>query len=177
MAEENPENAEQGAPEAGEQQAEPVFDIKKVYLKDISFESPNAPDIFVEKEWTPDLDVQMHTKSRRIGKGLYEVVLYVTVTAKLGEKAAYLVEVQQAGLFQVDGFERDDKRGLLGSYCPGVLHPFAREAVADQISKGGFPPHMLGPVNFEALYQRHLEQEAAQEQSEQQGQAAESAGQ
>lgn len=130
------------------------FEIQKLYLKDVSFEAPNSPLVFTQ-DWQPDTNVQMTMGSRNLEEGVNEVVLNITVTAKSGDKTAYLVEVQQAGIFTVRGFADEQLGHLLGSYCPNVLFPFAREAIAELINKGGFPPFLLAPVNFDALYAQH----------------------
>jgi preprotein translocase subunit SecB len=144
------------ATEAGAQQN---FRIQKVYIKDISFESPKSPALFLEQnEWNPAVNLQLNSESRVIKDSLFETVLTVTVTVKSEEEVAYLVEVKQAGLFHLDGFDENSRGGLLGSYCPNILFPFAREVVADLVVKGGFPQLLLEPINFDALYAQHMEQ-------------------
>ena len=133
------------------------FVIHKVYLKDVSFESPNAPDIFTQ-EWAPETHIDLNTASRAIDENIYEVELSLTVTTKLGERTAYLVEIKQAGVFGAAGFAPDHLGHLLGSYCPNLLFPYAREAISSLVTKGGFPDMALAPVNFDALYAQHLEQ-------------------
>ena len=137
------------------------FAIQKVYMKDMSFETPNSPSIFTA-EWKPDINLQLTSGANPVTEGVFEVVLSVTVTAKLGDKTAYLVEVQQAGIFTVSGFDEAQQGGMLGAFCPNVLYPFVREAVADLIGKGGFPPVYLAPVNFDALYAQKLQEVQAQ---------------
>ncbi len=153
------ENQENDA--AGQQAPQQVFQVQKLYLKDVSFESPNAPDLFRE-EWKPETSVQISTEASQLAEGVHEVVLGVTVTTKSGQATAYLVEVKQAGIFTLQGFEPQQLSHMLGSYCPNFLYPFVREAVADLIIKGGFPGFLLAPVNFDALYAQHLQQQAAQ---------------
>jgi preprotein translocase subunit SecB len=139
------------------------FDIKRIYLKDVSFEAPNSPQVFMQ-EWKPETSVQLSTDSSRLDEGVFEVVLGLTVTAKLGDKTAYLVEVKQAGIFGVQGFADAQLQQLLGSYCPNVLFPFMREAVATFIAKGGFPHLLLAPINFDAVYaQQQRAREPAQD--------------
>ena len=142
------------------------FEIQKLYLKDVSFEAPNSPLIFTQ-DWKPDTNVQITTGTRNLEEGVNEVVLNITVTAKSGDETAYLVEIQQAGIFALKGFANEQAGHLLGSYCPNILFPFAREAVAELINKGGFPAFLLAPVNFDALYAQHQqklkEQSAADE--------------
>ena len=147
----------QGAQDKPAQQ----FAIQKVYMKDMSFETPNSPSIFTQ-EWKPEINLQLNSDAKPINEGVFEVVMSLTVTAKLGDKTAYLVEVQQAGIFTVSGFDEQQQGGMLGAFCPNVLYPFAREAVADLIGKGGFPPVYLAPVNFDALYAQKLQNIQAQ---------------
>lgn len=130
------------------------FAITKVYTKDISFESPNTPDIY-SQEWNPSVNMQIANEASVISdemKDLYEVVLRITVTVTVGEKAAYLVEVQQAGIFHIAGFPKEAIAQMLATICPNILFPFAREVVADLVIRGGFPQLLLSPVNFDALY-------------------------
>lgn len=132
--------------------------IQKIYVKDSSLEVPNAPEIFT-KEWKPSVDVQLNTAVQQLSEDTHNVVITVTVTAKLDEQTAYLAEVQQAGVFLIRGFEDEVEKGaVLGAYCPNLLFPFARETVADLVAKAGFPHFLLQPVNFDALYQQHVSQ-------------------
>ncbi len=142
---------------AGEENAEQQFGIQKVFLKDVSFETPNSPAIFTE-EWKPDVNLQLSTHANPVAENTFEVLLSITVTAKLGEKTAYLAEVHQAGIFSIAGFDQQQMGHMLGAFCPNVLYPFAREAIADFIGKGGFPPVYLAPVNFDALYAQKLQE-------------------
>lgn len=136
---------------------QPVFTIEKVYVKDLSLESPNSPSIFLERE-APQVDVQLHTGATGIGDGYFETVLTVTVTAKLGEdKTVFLAEVAQGGIFQIRNVADADLEPILGIACPNILFPFARESIADAIGRAGFPPVLLQPVNFEALYQQRVQ--------------------
>ncbi|VAW62908.1 Protein-export protein SecB (maintains pre-export unfolded state) [hydrothermal vent metagenome] len=146
-----------------EEQAQQQFAIQKIYVKDISFESPNAPTVFTEGEWKPEVNVQINTETRKVADNLHEVTLTVTVTAKQMEKTAFLVEIKQSGIFQMTGFEEEQMGGMLGAYCPEVLFPYAREAISDLVTKGGFPQMLLSPVNFNALYMQHQQQQQAQE--------------
>ena len=141
------------------QVAEQQFAIQKLYLKDVSFESPNSPAFFSDGEWTPEVNVQLNSSNQPLGNDLYETVLSITVTAKQKEKTAFLVELKQAGLFTISGFEGDNLAGMLGAYCPETLFPFAREAVAELVSKGGFPPLLLAPVNFNALFTQQMQEQ------------------
>lgn len=135
------------------------FAIQRLFVKDASFESPSVPAVFQEA-WKPEIDIQLGTQNRRLAEGVHEVILSVTATAKLGDKTAFLVEVQQGGIFALSGFPEEEAAQVLGAYCPNTLFPFAREAIADLTGKGGFPPLLLGPVNFEALYAQHLEEKS-----------------
>ncbi len=153
MSEPTPSAAQPGA---GEDAAQ-AFEIKKIYVKDLSFESPLVPALFTEQQgWRPEFNVQLNAESHPQGEDLFEVVLALTVSAELDGKTAWLVEIKQAGLFRIAGFERDALGQVLGSYCPNTLFPFAREAVADLVGKGGLPGFMLAPINFDALYAQHL---------------------
>lgn len=143
--------------ESAQAGAGPQFGILRIYLKDVSFETPNSPVIFTE-EFRPDVKLQVNTTVNKLEDSLVEVVLNVTVTSMHGEKTAFLVEIQQAGIFQLQGFEDSQKSHMLSVYCPEVLYPFAREAVADLVVKGGFPQLLLAPVNFEAVYSQKLSQ-------------------
>ncbi len=146
------------APQAPEQQAS--FNIEKLYVKDLSLELPNAPQVFMQAD-SPQLDVQIHNESQHVSDALYEVVVTATVTAKAGEKTLFLAEVAQAGLFSIVNVPADELEPLLGIGCPTILYPYVREAISDLVTRGGFPPVILAPVSFEALYmQRHEKGEA-----------------
>ncbi|MBE0440091.1 MAG: protein-export chaperone SecB [Gammaproteobacteria bacterium] len=147
MAEEN----------ASTEQQTPRFVIQKIYTKDISFETPSTPDIFRE-EWKPQLDLQLGNEYTRVDEDNHEITLTVTVTAKVGEKIAFLAEVKQAGIFSLTGYSDQEMGPLVGSYCPNTLFPFAREVISDIVLKGGFPQLVLAPVNFDALYMNQIEQ-------------------
>ena len=137
-----------------EQQA-PVFSIEKVYVKDISLEIPHAPKIFLERE-APEIEVQLHSEGSSIEEGMFHVLLTVTVTAKIGEKTLFLVEAGQGGIFQIRNVPEQDMEPILSIACPNILFPYAREAVSDLVTRAGFPPVLLAPVNFESLYQQRL---------------------
>ena len=134
---------------------EAQFHIHRVYLKDMSFETPNSPDIFQNKQ-NPQLDMQVNTQVSSLDNALYEVILVLTVTAVQGDKTAFLVEVHQAGLFTIQGFEQEQTGRFLGVYCPSTLFPFARETVASQVARAGFPNLLLPPVNFDSRHQEHV---------------------
>ncbi len=136
------------------------FAIQKIYLKDVSFESPNSPQSFTNGEWQPQINVQINSSNQTIAENVYEVVLNITVTAKHEEKTAFLAEVKQAGIFTMVGFPEENVGGMIGAYCPEVLFPFAREAISELVSKGGFPQLLLAPVNFNALYTQQMQQQA-----------------
>ena len=140
-----------------EQQAA-VFSIEKVYVKDVSLEIPNAPKVFLERE-APEIEVQLHSEGSNIDEGLFQVLLTVTVTAKIGEKNLFLVEVGQAGIFQIRNLPEQDMEPILSVACPNILFPYARESISDLVTRAGFPPVILAPVNFEALYQQRLAQQ------------------
>jgi len=143
------------------------FQIQKIYVRDVSVETPNSPQIF-QSEWKPDVNVQLGNTAKKIGDNVHEVITTVTVTAKLEDKTAYLVEVQQAGIFTIEGFSDKDSGHMVGSYCPNILFPYAREAISDLVAKAGFPQLLLAPVNFDAIYAQHQQQMQAGEQSAQQ---------
>ncbi|MBE9561146.1 MAG: protein-export chaperone SecB [Proteobacteria bacterium] len=136
------------------------FAIQKIYLKDVSFESPNSPQAFTNTEWQPQINVQINSSNQAIADDTYEVILEITVTAKHEEKTAFLAEIKQAGIFTISGFPEENLGGMVGAFCPETLFPFAREAVSELVSKGGFPQLLLAPVNFNALYTQQVQQQA-----------------
>lgn len=144
-----------------QQAAGPQFTVEKIYVKDVSFEAPSAPQIFNE-EGAPQLQMNLNQRVQRVGDNGYEVVLGITLTCTVGEKTAYLAEVQQAGIFGLAGFDEATLDGMLGTHCPNILYPYARQTVSDLIQAGGFPPFLMQPINFEALYAEGLRQRAAQ---------------
>ncbi len=148
---------------ADEKAPETHFSIQKIYVKDVSFESPDTPKAFSFAKWEPKIDLNLNNAHNSIDDKLYEAVLTITATVKHQDKTAYLVEVQQAGIFAVVGFNENDKKYLLGSQCMNILFPYARETISDLTTRGGFPPLLLSPVNFDALYQQHIQQQAAKE--------------
>ncbi len=135
------------------QEGQPEFAIQRIYVKDFSLEAPNSPQVFLE-EWEPDLNMDLSTNANALGNGDYEVALRVTVTVKMKEKVAFLVEVEQAGIFTLVGFPEEELRPMLGAFCPNIIYPYAREAVTDAVIRAGFPQLYLAPVNFEALYEQ-----------------------
>ncbi|MCX7096048.1 MAG: protein-export chaperone SecB [Methylobacter sp.] len=135
---------------------EKQFSIQKIYTKDMSFETPNSPQIFTEK-WEPSVDFNLGTHVMPLENSMFEIALKVTITVKNGESTAYLVEVNQAGIFSLSGFSDAEMGPMVGSFCPNILFPYAREAISDLVTKGGFPQMLLAPVNFDALYSQHLQ--------------------
>ena len=148
-------------PASNEDQA-PLFTIEKIYAKDISLENPNAPQIFLERE-NPSVEMQLHNEANSIDEGLYNVVLTVTVTAKLQDKTLFLVEAAQGGIFQIRNVPTENLDPILGVACPNILFPYVRETISDLVTRAGFPPVLLAPVNFEGIYQQRQQQVAAQQ--------------
>lgn len=153
---------------AEEQQAQenqevqhPIFNIEKIYVKDLSLEAPNAPGVFLQKE-TPQVGIELQNKAAMIEDGVFEVVITITVTSKIADKVAFLVEVAQAGIFVIRNVPQENVSGILGVACPNILFPYAREAVSDLVTRAGFPPVLLNPINFEALYMQQLQQQQAE---------------
>lgn len=139
------------------------FTIQKLYVKDISFESPTSPAVFQFKNWEPQIELNLNNASKKVSEELYEVVMSVTATVKNEDKTAFLVEVHQAGLFQLKGFNEQETKYILGAQCMNILFPFAREVVSDMSNRGGFPPLLLNPVNFDALYAQAMKQQQAED--------------
>ncbi len=138
------------------------FILQRIYTKDLSFETPNSPAVFTEK-WEPETNVELNSTGTKLtDDNIFEVVLSVTVTAKLGDKTAYLAEVQQAGIFTLSGFSDQELNALIHSHCPNLLFPYVREVVSDLVSKGSFPQMLLQPINFDALYAQHLQKQQEQ---------------
>jgi preprotein translocase subunit SecB len=138
------------------------FSIQKIYVKDLSFESPSSPEAFGFKQWDPKIELNINNEHKRLNEQMYEVVLTVTATVKQDDKTAFLIEVKQAGIFAITGFNDQDLGSLIGSQCMSILLPYAREAVSDMSTRGGFPPLLLAPVNFDALYQQHVKEQQDQ---------------
>mgnify|MGYP001200691621 CR=1 FL=1 len=134
------------------------FAPQKIYIKDLSFETPHSPKIFTE-DWNPVVNMNIASEAKRIDEKLYEVVLTITVTVTVEEKTAYLVEAHQAGIFHINGFPEEIIARMVATICPNILFPFARELIADLVARGGFPQLLLAPVNFEALYQQQQDQQ------------------
>jgi preprotein translocase subunit SecB len=141
---------------------QPAFSIEKLYVKDLSLEVPGAPQIFLERE-SPQINVQLRTSGQAVEEGVYEVTLTVTVNAKIGEdRSLFLVEVAQAGIFQIRNIPEGDLEPVMMIGCPNILFPYAREAVSDAVTRAGFQPVLLSPVNFESLYQSQRQQAGQQ---------------
>ncbi len=136
---------------------EKQFAIQKIYTKDLSFETPNSPKIFTEK-WEPAVEFNLASHVEALENSFFEINLTITITVKNQDTVAYLVEVNQAGIFALGGFTDQEMGPMVGSFCPNILFPYAREVVSDLIVRGGFPQLLLAPVNFDALYAQHLQQ-------------------
>jgi preprotein translocase subunit SecB len=143
-----------------EQNEQPVFGIEKLYVKDLSVEVPNAPEIFLEQD-APQVEIQLNTSGRGVGDNVFEVVLTVTVTAKMEEKTVFLVEVGQAGVFRIMNVPDEQIEPLLAVACPNILFPYARETVSDAVTRAGFAPIVLQPVNFESMFMQRMQEAAA----------------
>lgn len=150
--------------ETANTEAQQNFAIQRVFLKDLSFETPNSPQIF-QKDWQPDVKLDLDTQSNELDAGVYEVVLRLTVTVKNGEETAFLCEIQQGGIFSIEGMEAQQLAHCLGAFCPNILFPYARETISSLVVKGSFPQLNLAPVNFDALFMNYLQQQAQQEQA------------
>lgn len=145
------------------EQAQPFFNIEKIYVKDLSVEVPNAPQIFLERE-QPQIDMQINTQSGPVEQDIYQTELTLTITAKLKDKTAFLVEVNQAGIFRIQNLPKEALEAALAIGCPNILFPYAREVVSSAVLDAGFPPLLLQPVNFELLY---MQQQAARQAGQQ----------
>ena len=167
MAEENNQSA--GGQAAGQQEKPQLqFSVQRIYVKDISFEAPNSPAVF-QQPFKPKVGLDLNTSSQQVGEGLFEVVVKVTAQVTHSEEGttSFLAEIEQAGLFKIAGIEGAQLDHTLGAFCPNVLFPYARECIDNLVNRGGFPPLMLAPVNFEAIYAQKKKREA--EQAQQQG--------
>lgn len=165
MSEDNTNNANNAATPAaasGEQPANAQFTVEKIYVKDVSFEAPGTPAVFGEKA-QPQLQMNLAQQVQRVGDNAFEVLLGITLTCKAEDKTMYVAEVKQAGVFGLAGFDAATLDGMLGTHCPNVLYPYARQLISDLVQAGGFPPFFLQPINFEALYAEGLRQRAAKQ--------------
>lgn len=138
-----------------ENEAQRQIGLQKIYIRDASIEVPDGPRVFTE-DYNPEVNVDLNTQIQTLSEETHQIVLTVTVTARQDERTAYIVEVQQAGVFQIEGFTDDEERDhVLGAYCPSILFPYIREAVGDMVQRAGFPHFLLQPVNFDMLYAQH----------------------
>ena len=149
---------------SGENAQEAQFTIQRIYTKDVSFETPNSPAIF-QKEWQPEIKLDIDTRSNRLASETYEVILSVTVTALVEEQTAFLAEVQQAGIFTIGNMPEGQIAHMIGAFCPNTLFPYARETISGLVNHGSFPQLNLAPVNFDALFTSYLQQRQAQEEA------------
>ena len=155
--------AEEQIPEAAaEQQQQAQFQLQKMYVKDVSFEIPNAPQVFQE-DGQVEIKLNLAQRVENLAESVHEVVLTVTVTATLGEKTAYLAEVQQAGIFSIMGLNEQGTHAALNTLCPHTLFPYARRSITDLVADGGFPPLVLQPINFDQIYAQRLQEAQAQQ--------------
>ena len=145
--------------ENSEQDQQPAFGIEKIYVKDLSLEIPNAPQIFIQRE-APQVSIELGNSTSMLEEGVFEVVITVTVTSKIEDKTVFLVEVAQAGIFQVRNVPAENLEMIAGVTCPNILFPYARQTVSDLVTRAGFPPVLLNPINFEALYAQQKQQQA-----------------
>ncbi|OGT00463.1 MAG: protein-export chaperone SecB [Gallionellales bacterium RIFCSPLOWO2_12_FULL_59_22] len=145
--------------EAVQENSQPMFNIEKLYVRDLSLEIPHAPHIFLERE-NPQIEVQLNTETATIEADVYEVMITTTVTAKVGEKVMFLIEAKQAGIFRLSNLPKEDMESVLAVMCPSILFPYLREVVSNVAVRAGFSPVMLNPVNFEMLYQQHKQEQA-----------------
>lgn len=141
-----------------QQELQPTFSIEKIYVKDLSLEIPNAPQVFLERE-SPEIDLQLNLGAQQLEEGIFESSITVTVTAKLADsKTMFLVEATQAGIFQIRHIPAEELDPILGAVCPNILFPYLRETVSDVVNRAGFPPVLLSPINFDALYAQRVAQ-------------------
>jgi len=140
--------------------------LQKIYVKDFSFESPNTPEVFTKGDWSPKTNLNLRSSHNPSHSDVHEVILTVTVDAKHEDRTLFLVELQQAGLFQISGYSKEEFEAIVGTFCPNTLFPYAREAVASVVARGGFPEFLLQPINFDALYAESRKQAQTQAESE-----------
>ncbi|MFI4955304.1 MAG: protein-export chaperone SecB [Gammaproteobacteria bacterium] len=146
--------------EAQQENNKPEFSIQRIYIKDLSLESPASPQVF-RQEWKPDINLQINVDSSSLEEDFHQVILKVTVTAKNQDKTALLIEVHQAGIFLLRNFSNEQRRHMLGAFCPNILFPYAREFISETAIRAGFPPLYLSPINFDAIYAEQSRQESA----------------
>lgn len=152
------EQANNGAAQA---EQGPQFSLQRIYVRDLSFEAPKSPEIF-RQEWTPSVALDLNTRQKPLEGDFHEVVLTLSVTVKNGEETAFIAEVQQAGIFAIGGLDEAGMRHTLGAFCPNILFPYAREAIDNLVLRGSFPPLMLAPVNFDALFAQSEQRRVAE---------------
>ena len=157
-----------------EQAPEKQLGIQKIYIKDFSFESPKTPQVFATTDWGPKTDLNLRSTHSAVSDDDHEVVLTITIEAKEDNNTVFLIELQQAGLFRITGYGDEEMKAIVGSFCPNILFPYARETIASIIAKGGFPEFVLQPINFDALYAQGVAQAKAQ--AEAQGDASGNGG-
>jgi preprotein translocase subunit SecB len=157
-----------------EQAPEKQLGIQKIYIKDFSFESPKTPQVFATSDWGPKTDLNLRSTHSAVSDDDHEVVLTITIEAKEDDNTVFLIELQQAGLFRITGYGDEEMKAIVGSFCPNILFPYARETIASIIAKGGFPEFVLQPINFDALYAQGVAQAKAQ--AEAQGDASGNGG-
>lgn len=148
------------------EEAKNQFNIQKIYIKDVSFESPNAPTSFSFEKWDPQIELNMNNSNQKLNDTTYEAVLTITATVKNNDETSFLAEVHQSGLFNITGLSDQDLAYVLSSQCMTILFPYAREAISELVAKGGFPPLILNPVNFDALYAQHVQKKSEEDQAE-----------
>ena len=163
MTDEMKDGMTDGMTDEKKDEAEKRISITKIYLKDFSFESPQAPSVFRSGDWKPQTNLNLRSTHNEIDGDLHEVVLTITVDAKDGDTTLFLAEIQQSGLFDIGGYSDEEFGAIVGSFCPNILFPYARESIASIIQKGGFPEFVLQPINFDALYMQSRQQAAQQE--------------
>lgn len=146
---------------AGITGAERQFGLRRLYLKDVSFEAPNSPAVFTENPGEPEIKLNLRTSHREVGDGGTEVILHISAQALVGERTMFLIELDQAGVFQISGFAPEEQRAIVGIACPNTLFPYAREAISSMVQRGGFPPLVLQPIDFTMLYNQAANQQPA----------------
>ena len=158
-------NQNHGTEQKDQQEPQVTFQIQRIYMKDMSFETPNTPSIF-QKEWAPKVDLNLDCKNRLLESTVYEVTLNLTVTAKIEDEVAFLCEVKQAGIFSISGLGSQEMEHTLESYCPNILYPYAREAITSLVSRGSFPQLNLNPISFDAIFSEKKRKENESKQKE-----------
>ena len=161
---------------AEQEEKERQIGIQKIYVKDFSFESPHTPEVFKGKDWSPTTNLNLRSSHSDAEDDSHEVVLTITVETKHEETTLFLVELQQAGLFHISGYPEEEMDSVVGSFCPSVLYPYARESIASIVAKGGFPEFLLQPINFDALYAQSKEQAMQKAQEQAQGSSGNGSG-